>query len=68
MMNVAESVVAVSVDNVDVVVVEVTDVVEPEGGFAPGVSMCPAKTDTESARLRIVAALIRRKVFTLGAS
>ena len=50
----------------DVVVVEVA--VGVGAGFAPGVSMCPANTDTESARLRSAAALIWRKVFTLGAS
>ena len=36
------------------------------GAGAPGVSMCPANTDIASVTLRIVAALIFRKVFTLG--
>jgi len=35
---------------------------------SPGVSVCPAKTQIESVRLRSVAALIRRKVVNLGAS
>ena len=38
------------------------------GAGAPGVSMCPASTDIASVRLRIDAAHICRKVFTLGAS
>ena len=33
------------------------------GGRALGVSMCPANTDIARERLRIVAALVRRKVF-----
>jgi len=45
-------------------------VVLPVGGglVMPGVSVCPAKTQIESVRLRSVAALIRRKVVNLGAS
>ncbi len=35
---------------------------------APGLSTCPAKTDIESVRLRIVPAHTLRKVFTFGAS
>jgi hypothetical protein len=38
------------------------------GAGAPGVSVCPAKTQIKSVRLRSVAALIRRKVVNLGAS
>jgi len=38
------------------------------GAGAPVVSVCPAKTQIESVRLRSVKALIRRKVFNLGAS
>ena len=38
------------------------------GAGAPGLSTCPASTDTASIRLRIVTALSWRKVFTLGAS
>ena len=34
------------------------------GAGAPGVSRCPPNAQTASARLRAVAALIRRKVFT----
>ena len=34
------------------------------GAGAPGVSVCPAITETASVRLRTVAALIWRKVFT----
>ena len=33
------------------------------GAGAPGVSMCPAKTEPASVRLRIIAALSRRRVF-----
>lgn len=58
---------AVCVD-VGVDVVEVAVGVGVGVGTAPGVSMCPANTDTASVRLRMVAALIRRNVFTLGAS
>lgn len=35
------------------------------GAGAPGLSTCPASTEIASVRLRIVAALIWRKVFTL---
>lgn|SRR5215213_878070 len=55
------SVASVVSDDGDVVVV-------PDfgaGAGAPGVSMCPANTEMASARLRIVAALIWRRVFTL---
>jgi hypothetical protein len=38
------------------------------GAGAPGVSMYPARAETASIRLRIDAAHICRKVFTLGAS
>lgn len=38
------------------------------GAGAPGVSMCPASTVKVSVRVRIVAAVSRRKVFTAGAS
>lgn len=38
------------------------------GAGAPGVSMCPASAEIASVKLRIDAAHIRRKVFTLGAS
>jgi hypothetical protein len=34
------------------------------GATTPLTSICPASTQTESIRLRIVAALNRRKVFT----
>ena len=47
-------------------------VVEPAGGgggaTTPGLSICPASTQTESVRLRIVAVLTWRKVFNLVAS
>lgn len=35
------------------------------GATTPLVSICPASTQTESNRLRTVAAVIRRKVFTI---
>jgi hypothetical protein len=35
------------------------------GAGAPGVSICPASTETASVKQRIDAAQIRRKVFTL---
>ena len=50
---------------------DVVGVVEVAGvgvSTAPGVSICPADIETASVRLRMVTALIRRKVFTLGAS
>ena len=55
------AVVVVVVVELDVVVV----VVEPE---RDGVSMWPANAGKASVKLRIATALIRRKVFTLGAS
>lgn len=36
------------------------------GPGAPGVSTCPANAETASVRLRVMAALTRRKVFTFG--
>jgi len=46
-------------------VVEVDIEVDVDGGSgAPGVSMCPPNTEIASVRLRVVAAVIRRKVFT----
>ena len=36
------------------------------GAGAPVVSMCPARTETASVRLRIVTAHVCRKVFTLA--
>jgi hypothetical protein len=50
------------------VVVVVVLVAFGGGAGAPGVSTCPASTVTASVRLRSVAALIKRKVFTLDAS
>ena len=44
----------------------VVELVAGVGAAAPVVSMCPANAETASVRLRIVAAHIRRKVFTLG--
>ena len=35
------------------------------GAGAPGVSMCPAHTETENVMLRIIAAHSWRKVFTV---
>jgi hypothetical protein len=52
----------------DVVVVVVVVVValagDGVGAATPGVSTCPASPEIDSVRPRIVAALIRRKVFT----
>jgi hypothetical protein len=59
------------VKKIDVAVSVVFCVVSLAGGGgagAPGVSTCPASTLTASVRLRMVTALIRRKVFTLWAS
>lgn len=50
-------------------IVVVIDGVGLVGGDAtPGASICPASTDIAKVRLRIVAAQVRRKVFTLVAS
>ena len=42
------------------------ELVAGAGAGAPVVSMCPASAETASVRLRIVAANVRRKVFTSG--
>lgn len=68
MMYVAVLVLVVVSDDVVVVVVVVEVAVGVADGFAPGVSICPADTETASIKLRSAAALIWRKVFTLGAS
>jgi hypothetical protein len=47
------------------VLVLVLDVGLGAGAGAPVVSICPANAGTASVRLRIVTALIRRKVFIL---
>ena len=44
----------------------VVDFGRGRGSGAPGVSTCPANAEKASVKLRIIAALTRRKVFTLG--
>ena len=49
-----------------IVVIDGVEFVVGGGGCTtPGASICPASTDIAIVRLRIVAAHVRRKVFTL---
>ena len=51
---------------ISVVVILVVDVVGGGGATTPGESICPAKAETVIAKLRIVAAHVRRRVFIVA--